>query len=165
MLQQLKWLSARLIFADNKMPELNTKAIGVITEEEIKLWFLKQGWTVNVPIGDNARYDFIIDFNGKLVRFQSKTSNLTRTDGCLNFACASIKYNRTGSNRTKYTKEEIDYFITLHPETSQIYIVPVEECGNECNLRLVAPKNNSFYGVKMARDYEGEKMIERITTS
>lgn len=147
------------------MPELNTKATGIITEEEIKLWFLKQGWTVSIPVGDNARYDFIVDFNNKLIRFQSKTSNLTRTEGCLNFACASIKYNSSGSNRTKYTKEEIDYFITLHPETRQVYIVPVEECGNECNLRLVPPKTNNYHGVKMARDYVGEQMIERILNS
>lgn len=147
------------------MKELNTKAIGIITEEELKLWFLKQGWTVNVPIGDNARYDFIIDFDGKLVRFQSKTSNTTRTVNCLNFACASIKYNSSGSNRTKYSKNEIDYFITLHPNTKQVYIVPVEECGNECNLRFVPPQSNNYHGVKMAIDYEGEKMIERILNS
>lgn len=147
------------------MKELNTKAIGIITEEELKLWFLKQGWTINVPVGDNARYDFIIDFDGKLVRFQSKTSNLTRVENCLNFACASIKYNSNGSNRTKYTKNEIDYFITLHPETRQVYIVPVEICGNECNLRFIPPKSNNYKGVKMAKDYEGEKMIERILNS
>jgi len=48
---------------------------------------------------------------------QSKTSNLTRTIDCLNFACASIKYNSTGSHRTQYTKNDIDYFCTIHPET------------------------------------------------
>lgn len=149
----------------SKMKELNSKAIGVITEEEIKLWFLKQGLTVSVPIGDNARYDFIVDFNNKLVRFQSKTSNLTRTENCLNFACASIKYNSQGSNRTKYSQDEIDYFITLHPKTRQIYIVPVEECGNECNLRFVPPKSNNYNGVKMAKDYEGDKIVERIFNS
>ena len=147
------------------MKELNVKAIGVITEEELKLWFLKQGWTVSVPIGDNARYDFIVDFDGKLIRFQSKTSNITRVENCLNFACASIKYNSQGSNRTKYTKDEIDYFITLHPNTRQVYIVPVEECANECNLRFIPPKNNQTKGIKMATDYEGEKMIERILNS
>ncbi len=147
------------------MKELNSKAIGVINEEEIKLWFLKQGITVSVPIGDNARYDFIADFNGKLVRFQSKTSNLTRTKDCLNFACASIKYNSTGTHRTKYTKEEIDFFVTIHPETREIYIVPVEECGNECNLRLIPPKNGQVKGIKMLQDYEAKIMIERISNS
>ena len=59
----------------------------------------------------------------------------------------------------------IDYFCTIHPTENQIYIVPVEECGNECNLRLIPHKNNQKANVKMAEDYEGDKMIERILNS
>ena len=144
------------------MKNLTSKRKGILTEERLKLWFLEQGFSVSVPIGDNDRYDFIVDFNGKLVKMQSKTSNLTRTLNCLNFACASIKYNSKGSNRTQYTKNEIDFFCTLHPENQQVYIVPVEECNNESNLRLIPPKINITKGIKMAKDYEGEKMIKRI---
>ena len=146
------------------MKDFTVKRKGIITEESLKLWFLKKGFSVSVPIGDDDRYDFIVDFNGKLIRMQSKTSNLTRTENCLNFMTASINYNSKGSHRTQYTSEEIDYFCTIHPETEQVYIVPVEICGNECNLRFAPPKNNNFKGVKMAEDYEGEKMIERILT-
>ena len=147
------------------MKELTVKRKGILTEEELKLWFLRQGYSVSVPIGDDDRYDFIVDFDGKLVKMQSKTSNLTRTADCLNFACSSIKYNSTGSHRTKYTEKDINYFCTIHPENHQVYIVPVNICGNECNLRFVPPKNNNYTGVKMAKDYEGEKMIERILNS
>lgn len=147
------------------MKELTVKRKGILTEEYLKFWFLKQGYSVSVPIGDDDRYDFIVDFNGKLIRMQSKTGNLTRTTGCLNFSTASNKYNSTGSHRTQYTKEEIDYFCTLHPETNQVYIVPVELCGNECNLRLIPPKNQNGKLIKIAEDYEGEKMIERILNS
>jgi hypothetical protein len=149
----------------NRMKELTVKRKGILTEEELKLWFLKEGYSVSVPIGDDDRYDFIVDFDGKLVKIQSKTSNLTRTPGCLNFACASIKYNSQGSHRTKYTKDEIDYFCTIHPETQQVYIIPVEECGNEFDLRLIPPKNNNYSKCHMAVNYEGEKMIERILNS
>lgn len=147
------------------MKELTVKRKGILTEETLKLWFLQQGYSVSVPIGDDDRYDFIVDFDGKLIKMQSKTGNLTRTEGCLNFATASIKYNSTGSHRTKYSEKEIDYFCTIHPETSQVYIVPVSQCGNECNLRLIPPKNNRYANVKMAYNYEGEKMIERILNS
>ena len=144
------------------MQKISVKRKGILTEETLKLWFLKKGFSVSVPIGDDDRYDFIVDFEGKLVRMQSKTSNLTRTANHLNFATASINYNSKGSHRNQYTSKEIDYFCTIHPETEQVYIVPVEICGNECDLRLAPPKNNNFKGVKMAKDYEGEKMIERI---
>lgn len=147
------------------MKELTVKRKGILTEESLKLWFLQQGYSVSVPIGDDDRYDFIVDFDGKLVKMQSKTSNLTRTVDCLNFATASIKYNSSGSHRIQYNSNEIDYFCTMHPETKQVYIVPVDICGNECNLRFTLPKNNRYTGVKMAKDYEGEKMIERILNS
>ena len=138
----------------------NTKEKGILTEYKAKLWFLERCYSVSEPIGDNDRYDFIVDFNGKLVRFQSKTSNLTRTANCLNFATARLHSTKTANYRTKYTKDEIDYFVTIHPETGQLYIIPVEECGNEFNLRLVPPANNNFKCCHMAYDYEGEKIIK-----
>ena len=46
------------------MKELSVKRKGILTEEELKLWFLKQGFSVSVPIGDDDRYDFIVDFDG-----------------------------------------------------------------------------------------------------
>lgn len=147
------------------MKELTVKRKGILTEEYLKFWFLEKGYSVSVPIGDDDRYDFIVDFDGKLIKMQSKTGNLTRHEGCLNFATASIKYNSKGSTRTQYTKKEIDYFCTLHPDTKQVYIIPVEECGNEFNLRLIPPKNNSYSNCHMAVDYEGDKMIERILIS
>lgn len=144
------------------MKELTTKQKGILTEEFIKLWFLRKGFSVSVPIGDNDRYDFIVDFDGKLIRFQCKSGNLTRTAGCLNFATASLKRDKTGSHRTYYTKKDIDYFCTVHPETEQVYIVPVEDCGNEFNLRLIPPKNNALSICHMATDYEGDKMVQKI---
>lgn len=147
------------------MKELTVKRKGILTEESLKLWFLQKGYSVSVPIGDDDRYDFIVDFDGKLVKMQSKTGNLTRTVDCLNFATASIKYNASGTHRTQYTINDIDYFCTMHPETKQVYIIPVDICGNECNLRFTLPKNGQKKGVKMAEDYEGDKMIERILNS
>lgn len=142
--------------------ELTSKQKGILTEEIIKLWFIEHGITISIPIGDNSRYDLIADFNGKLIRFQCKTGNLTRTVDCLNFACASIKNNSTGNHRTKYTENDIDYFCTINPNTRQVYFVPVSECGNECDLRYTLPKNNQKKGIKMAEDYEAEKFLNKI---
>ena len=36
------------------MKELTTKQKGILTEEFIKLWFLRKGFSVSVPIGDNV---------------------------------------------------------------------------------------------------------------
>lgn len=142
--------------------EFSQKRKGILTEERLKLWFLEHGYSVSVPIGDDDKYDFIVDFNGRLLKLQSKTSNLTRSPGCLNFACASIHSNSNGSTRRKYNSNEIDYFVTLHPETKQVYMVSVSECGNEFNLRLIPPKNGKWSNAHKAIDYEAEKVISKI---
>ena len=123
---------------------------------------MKRGYTVCEPIGDNNRYDFIVEIKDNVfVRFQCKTANLARTKNCINFPCASQRHNETkGNYRAKYSKDEIDYFIVSN--NNHTYIVPVEECGLECNLRLIPTKNNQKTKVKMAEDYEGDKMLERI---
>jgi hypothetical protein len=146
------------------MKDLTVKRRGILTEEFLKLWFLKKGFSVSVPIGDDDRYDFIVDFHGKLVRMQSKTANLTRRAGYLNFKTSSDRYNSQGNYRVRYSKDDIDYFCTMHPDTEQVYLVPVEECGNEFYLKL-APPDLKNVNAHFAVNYEGDKMIERIFQS
>ena len=139
----------------------NTKEKGILTEYKAKLWFLERGYSVSEPIGDNDRYDFIVDFNGKLVRFQSKTSNLTRTANCLNFATARLHSTKTANYRTKYTKDEIDYFATYWE--NKCYLIPVEECSTQKNLRLTdTTKSGQVKGISFAKDYELSLQLQKI---
>ena len=55
---------------------MNTKRIGNITEMEVMLAFVKQGYNVLIPYGDCERYDFVADVNGKFLRVQVKTARL-----------------------------------------------------------------------------------------
>ena len=45
---------------------MNTKDKGNIGEAVILAEFMKKGISVSIPFGDNARYDLIAEFNGKL---------------------------------------------------------------------------------------------------
>lgn len=152
-------------FNYSNMKNLTTKRKGIIAEEYAKIWFLEQGYSVSVPIGDDDRYDFIVDVNGLLLRMQNKKSNLTRKPGYLNFKTVSWKHNNTnGNSKTRYSEKDIDYFCTVHPETKQVYIIPVEECGNECSLRLTSIITNNK-NIKKAEDYEGTKILKKILNS
>lgn len=45
---------------------MNTKTKGNIGEAVVLSEFVKRGTQVSIPFGDNARYDLIAEFNGKL---------------------------------------------------------------------------------------------------
>ena len=141
---------------------MTTKQLGIVSEYKAKLFFMSRGYTVCEPIGDNNRYDFLVEIkNNIFLRFQCKTANFTRTPGCINFPCLSQRHNETkGNYKVKYTKEEIDYFII--PTFENVYIIPVEKCASECNLHLEPPKNGQKANIKMADDYEGDKMLTEI---
>ena len=137
---------------------MNSKQKGNITELETMLAFLKLGFNVLTPYGDCERYDFVVDANGKFYKIQSKTAR-TDDDG------ASFKFNCRSCNRKdgqivhhKYTKNEIDYFVTSF--NNQCYLIPVEECGDDKRLRLLPAKNEQTKGINWAQNYELEEIVK-----
>ena len=137
---------------------MTTKQIGNITELETMLAFIKLGYNVLTPYGDCERYDFVIDVKNKFIRIQSKTSHSIDDGAAFEFSCRSCNRKDGKIAHHKYTKNEIDYFITSF--NNKIYIVPVDECGCEKRLRLLPPKNGQTKNVCWAKDYELEEVVK-----
>lgn len=141
--------------------ELSTKQKGNLTELECITAFYKLGYKVSIPYGENSRYDFIADIEGKLVKIQVKTSRLKKnTDDAITFSCRSTTTNKHTNTYHSYSKEEIDFFATSWKE--QVYLVPVEECSVDKTLRFSEPKNGQKQLISFAKDYEIEKVINKI---
>jgi hypothetical protein len=51
---------------------MNTQIQGAMTEQKCFLKCIELGYVVSKPLFDNARYDFILDAEGKLLRIQVK---------------------------------------------------------------------------------------------
>ena len=121
--------------------ELSSKEKGNLTELQCITAFYKLGYQVSIPYGENSRYDFIADVNGKLIRVQVKTSNTKRAaQGAISFATASTRVNSTTNITHKYTKNEIDYFATYWED--KCYLIPIEETASrEKTLRFEPPAN------------------------
>jgi hypothetical protein len=65
---------------------VNTKAIGEVSEAVILAEFLKAGFPVLLPFGDNQRYDMVIEVSGRFLRVQCKTAFRAGGDGsCIRF--------------------------------------------------------------------------------
>ena len=107
--------------------------------------FIKAGKIVLIPIGDNERYDFVIDEDGRFRRIQVKTGKVK--NGAIEFSTASTNLENGKWVRHGY-RGQIDDFAVYCPKLDKVYLVPIDEAGGQthCSLRLEPAKN----GNKMA---------------
>lgn len=139
---------------------LNSKQKGNLTELQCLTACSELGLTVSIPYGDCAKYDFVLDFNGKLYKIQCKTSSL-KDNGVYKFATRSTQVGTTSTNVRTYTKDDIDFFATYIE--GKCYLVPVEQAsGKEKTLRFVPPKNGQKEGISFAKDYELQSQLEKL---
>lgn len=130
------------------MPD--TKAIGEISEAIILAEFLKAGFGVLVPFGDNRRYDLVVEDHGLFLRVQCKTASLCNDGACIRFNARSTNPLRP---RRSY-RGDADLFAVYSPDTRKVYILPVDQVGEVgVWLRLTPAKNNQQAGVRLADDH------------
>ena len=139
---------------------LNSKQKGNLTELLCLAAFTELGFTVSIPYGDCAKYDFIVEIDGKLYKIQCKTSHL-REEGVYTFQCSSTYINSQGNHRVAYDKNQVDFFCTFI--NGKCYLIPYDETGHrEKVMRFVLPKNNQTKGITFADTYLAENQIERL---
>lgn len=143
------------------MRELSPKEKGIINEERCKLFFIERGYTVSVPIGDNARYDFILEYENKLYKIQCKCATPTDAHG------VQMDISRNVSTMTKvstyyYTRDEVDFFCTF--VDGMCYLIPFDSCGSAAiSLRFEPTSNKMYTGVRWAVDYEADYILAKIS--
>ena len=135
----------------------NTTRKGEVTETAILARLVQLGYRCLIAWGHDNRYDIAIDDDGKLVRVQCKTARYIEDGGCFEFNTA-ITYARVGGKPhvRKGYRGEADYFGVYSPDTSKVYLIPVDEVPlcSKAKLRLNVAKNNQQKGVKWAQDFE-----------
>ena len=119
------------------------------------------GRPILMPFGENTRYDLVIDENHRLMRVQCKTGRLR--DGAIRFAtCSAYGHHREPRHARRDYRGEIDYFAVYCPETSGVYLVPIDAVPPTTQgcLRVTPPRNNQSSRIRMPCDYE----IARVAT-
>lgn len=135
------------------------KRKGLSTELQCQLFFTQLGYNVCIPLGEDCRYDMIVDFDGILCRIQVKTCHVNDNNTGIIFATRSTQSNSNENISKSYSKEEIDYFATFY--NNQCYLVRVEECSKQKTLRFENNKVNQE-PICFIEDYEALKQIEKI---
>lgn len=139
--------------------EKDTVTIGRITEAKCLEHLTSLGYIVSLPFGGQARYDLLVDVNGKIIKVQVKSSQYK--DGCVEFYTASSHYLQGHHVHTVYEKNDIDYFMT--ELNNQYYLVPVEECGKQKKLRIDSPKSQAnITNIHWAKNYIAKEVLEAI---
>lgn len=134
---------------------MNSKDKGNIGEAVVLAEFVKNNIQVAIPFGDNARYDLIADFHGKLNRIQIKYCNQKITEnGSIVCPCASSTNHTTNKHYTTY-ENEVDYLCFYLAEWNEILIMSIEEIGSKksINFRIEPPKNNQSINVNLVSQY------------
>lgn len=139
---------------------MNSKDKGNIGEGIVLAEFVKRNITVSIPFGDNARYDLIAEFNGKLNKIQVKYCNQKISENnSISCPCASSLNHTTNKVKRTY-EDEIDYFAFYLAEWDKILLVPMEKIGEKKTIvfRLEKPKNNQS-NCNLVQDYEFDKIL------
>ena len=119
----------------------NSKIKGNSTELGCMLAFIKKGWVVSIPFGEDSRYDMVVDRGSDIIKVQCKYAKYYNN--------STLKLT-TMHNNKKYIEGEIDYFATIYKD--KCYLIPYEN-KKAITLRLVPPKNNQKKSIRFAHDY------------
>lgn len=129
---------------------MNTKQIGDVTEAMVTAALLRAGKVILRPVGDNQRYDLIIDESGAFKRVQCKTGRL-RGGAIIFHPYSSYRHRGRGA---KHYRGDIEFFGVYCPETDKSYLVPVADARDwRCSLRVKPTANNQSTNIRWAKDY------------
>jgi hypothetical protein len=128
---------------------VQTREKGNLAEAKILAALVAAGYLVSVPFGEGHKYDFVIDDSVSLWRVQCKTGRVKK--GVLIFN----SYSQSGNGATKQGYHGLaDLFAVLHPESGEVYLVPVERFGTTgVSLRLTPTVDGQIQNINWAVDY------------
>ena len=139
---------------------MNSTDKGNIGEAIVLAEFTKRQIQVAIPFGDNARYDLIAEFNGKLNKIQVKYCGQITENNSFTCPCASSTNHTTNKHLTTYDND-VDYMAFYITSIDKLLLVPIEQLAGKKTItfRLEAPKNGQKIGINLVDDYLLDKII------
>ena len=140
---------------------MNSKDKGNIGEAIVLAEFTKRQIQVAIPFGDNARYDLIAEFNGKLNKIQVKYCGQITENNSFICPCASSTNHTTNKHLSTYDND-VDYMAFYLVSIDKLLLVPIERLKGRKTItfRLEPPKNGQTTGINLIEDYLLDKIIK-----
>ena len=140
---------------------MNSKNKGNIGEAIVLAEFTKRNIQVCIPFGDNARYDLVAEFNGKLNKIQVKYCGQETINNSFDCHCVSSTNHTTNKHLSTY-ENDVDYMAFYIIAIDKILLVPIDKINGRKNItfRTELPKNGQRVGINFVEDYLLDKIIE-----
>lgn len=150
------------------MSDLSTKQIGNINEAKCLARFIELGYEVSIPYGDSAKYDLIVDINGKLLRMQCKNpreivdedQNVVAIEMNTFWSSGYTRLKR--SKRVHYSSNDCDFIVSHYKGIN--YLIPVETISNKSifTIRFGKTKSGQKSKINPAEKYVDYSMIKNL---
>ena len=139
---------------------MNSKDKGNIGEAIVLAEFTKRQIQVAIPFGDNARYDLIAEFNGKLNKIQVKYCGQITENNSFLCPCASSTNHTTNKHLSTYDND-VDYMAFYLVAIDKLLLVPIEQLEGKKTItfRLEPPRNGQRIGINLVEDYLLDKIV------
>lgn len=136
---------------------MNTKDIGNIGEHIAILELLELGVQVSRPLGDNSRYDLILDIQNNLYTAQVKSTNSSSQD-LAEFWLSSSQAHR-GQGRATY---DVDLFLLVDIPKKVVLVLPNLDTKHSIKIRYKRTESRNQTQVNLAEDFLLQKFISNI---
>ena len=133
---------------------MNSKDIGNLGEHIAIVELLKLNVRVSRPLGDNARYDLILEIGGILYTAQVK-STLVNKEDLVEFPLQSSQAHRGGSKQ----HYDVDMFILVDIPKNQVYLYFNLDRKTSVKLRYNYSEDIKYRASTWAKDHLLEKVI------
>lgn len=138
-----------------------TKQKGLITELQCQTFFTQLGYNVSIPLGEDCRYDMIVDVEGKLIRVQVKTCHLNSSKTGINFStCSSQGGNTAHKVLSKTYINDVDYFATFWE--NQCYLIKIDDCQSADRTLSFEQKKINQADIYFIENYKAENTLQRL---
>lgn len=127
-----------------------TKTKGDLGQVKVMGDLLTKGYKVALPLGEDWRYDLIVDKSNRLLRIQCKY--VESTNGVIKVRCET----HDGRSYYKYKQEDLDYIAVYDKISDECYYINRSYLGEgrgSLSLRLKATKNGQKKKILNAEDF------------
>ena len=128
-----------------------TKTKGDIGQVKVMGDLLTKGYKVAIPLGEDWKYDLIVDKNNELLRIQCKY--VESSSGVIKVRCET----HDGRNYYKYKQEDLDYIAVYDKLSDKCYYISRDYLGQgrgSISLRTRNTKNGQKKRILKAKNFE-----------